>query len=72
VLAVEEYNAPCSEMGARIAAKHTTGSGERAAGHWFAGRAFRSRGVVGDVDVPGVIHARDEVVVQPCEPLVES
>jgi len=64
VLAVEECNPPCSDMGEQITAKYTTHSGERAAGHLFASRAFRLRGVVGVVDVPGVIHAGDKVVVQ--------
>lgn len=64
VLVVEECNPPCSDMGEQITAKYTTSSGERAAGHLFASRAFGLRGVVGVVDVPGVIEAGDEVVVQ--------
>jgi MOSC domain-containing protein YiiM len=68
VLAVEECNPPCADMGAQIAAKYTTRSGERAAGHLFASRAFGLRGIVGVVDVPGVIHAGDKVVVQVYEP----
>ncbi len=64
VLAVEECNPPCADMGAQISAKHTTHSGERAAGHLFASRAFGLRGVVGVVDVPGVIRAGDKVIVQ--------
>jgi hypothetical protein len=57
-------------MGAKITAKYTTRSGERAAGHLFASRAFGLRGVVGVVDVPGVINAGDKVVVQIVEPPV--
>jgi MOSC domain-containing protein YiiM len=64
VLAVEEGNPPCSDMGEKITAKYTTNSGESAAGHLFASRAFGLRGVVGVVDVPGVIKAGDKVVVQ--------
>jgi MOSC domain-containing protein YiiM len=64
VLAVEEGNPPCSDMGEQITAKYTTNSGEPAAGHLFASRAFGLRGVVGVVDVPGVIKAGDKVVVQ--------
>jgi hypothetical protein len=64
VLAVEECNPPCSDMGAQITAKYTTRSGEPAAGHLFPSRAFGLRGVVGVVDVPGVIHAGDKAVVQ--------
>jgi MOSC domain-containing protein YiiM len=63
VLAVEECNPPCSDMGEQITAKYTTHSGERA-GDLFASRAFGLRGVVGVVDVPGVIRAGDKVVVQ--------
>jgi MOSC domain-containing protein YiiM len=64
VLAVEESNPPCSDMGEQITAKYTTNAGERAAGHLFASRAFGLRGVVGVVDVPGMIHAGDKVIVQ--------
>ncbi len=64
VLAVEECNPPCADMGEQITAKYTTHSGERAAGHLFAARAFGLRGVVGVVDVPGMIHAGDKVTVQ--------
>ncbi len=63
VLAVEEGNPPCSDMGAQIKAKYTTRSGEPAAGHLFAARAFGLRGVVGVVDVPGAIKAGDEIVI---------
>ncbi len=70
VLVVEECNPPCADMGAKITAKYTTRSGERAAGHLFASRAFGLRGVVGVVDVPGVINAGDKVVVQIVEPPV--
>ena len=68
VLVVEECNPPCSDMGEQITAKYTTRSGERAAGHLFASRAFGLRGVVGVVDVAGVIKAGDEVVVQIVDP----
>ncbi len=68
VLVVEECNPPCSDMGEQITAKYTTRSDERAAGHLFASRAFGLRGVVGVVDVAGVIKAGDEVVVQIVDP----
>jgi MOSC domain-containing protein YiiM len=71
-LAVEECNPPCSDMGAQITAKYTARSGERAAGHLFASRAFGLRGVVGVVDVPGVIRAGDKVVVQMDEPTTNA
>ena len=68
VLAVEECNPPCSDMGKQITAKYTTNSGEPAPGHLFPSKAFGIRGVVGVVDVPGVINAGDKVVVQIDEP----
>ena len=68
VLAVEECNPPCSDMGEQITANYTTHSGESAAGHLFPSKAFGIRGVVGVVDVPGVIHTGDKVVVQIDEP----
>ena len=64
VLLVEECNPPCEEMGAQIAAKHTTNSGERVTGNKFPKHAIGLRGVVGVVDVPGMIHAGDRVIVQ--------
>ncbi|MFP6867322.1 MAG: MOSC domain-containing protein [Roseibacillus sp.] len=64
VLLVEEYNPPCAEMGARIVAKHITHSGEPLrATSWLRPAAGR-RGLVGIVNVPGVIKAGDEVEVQ--------
>jgi MOSC domain-containing protein YiiM len=72
VLAVEEGNPPCADMGVQITARYTTLSGEQAAGHLFPSRAFGLRGVVGVVDVPGVIRAGDKVVVQIHEPPVEG
>ena len=64
VLLIEECNPPCADMGAQIAAKHTTTSGEKVAGNRFPKHAMDLRGVVGVVDVPGVIHAGDRVIVQ--------
>lgn len=62
-LVVEEYNPPCMYMSAEIAAKHKTRSGESLGkGQWQKPASGR-RGVVGVVDVPGVIRAGDEVVV---------
>jgi hypothetical protein len=55
-------------MGKQITAKYTTHSGEPAPGHLFPSKAFGIRGVVGVVDVPGVINAGDKVVVQIDEP----
>ena len=64
VLLVEEYNPPCTYMGARIAAKYATHSGEPLADDAWLRPASGRRGVVGVVDVPGVIRAGDEVEVR--------
>lgn len=67
VLLVEEDNPPCADMGERIAEVFTTSSGEVAAGKFFPKHAMGRRGVVGVVDVPGVIRVGDRVVVRPFE-----
>jgi hypothetical protein len=64
MLLVEECNPPCVDMAAQIAAKHTTNSGEPVAGRMFPKYALGLRGVVGVVDVPGIITAGDRVIVQ--------
>ena len=64
VLLVEEYNPPCAEMGNRIVAKHVTRSGESLAPTTWLRPAVGRRGLVGIVDVPGVIKAGDQVEVQ--------
>jgi len=69
VLVVEECNPPCADMGEQITAKYTTSTGEPAAGRLFPKSAFGLRGVVGVVDVAGVIEVGDKVVVQMAEPL---
>jgi hypothetical protein len=65
---VEEGNAPCSYIGERIEVRHTIGSGEPAAGKLFPKAAMGLRGVVGVVDIAGVLTAGDRVVVQVFEP----
>ncbi len=64
VLLVEEYNPPCTDMGAQIAAKYSTHSGKPIADDTWLRPASGRRGVVGIVDVPGVIQAGDEVEVR--------
>jgi len=64
VLLVEGYNPPCAEMGAQIMSKHVTRSGEPLAATAWLRLAVGRRGVVGIVDVPGVIKAGDEVEVR--------
>jgi MOSC domain-containing protein YiiM len=65
VLLVERDNPPCAEMGERITEVFTTNSGEAAAGKFFSKYAIGLRGVVGVVDVAGMIQVGDRVVVRP-------
>ena len=64
VLLGEEYNPPCAEMGNRIVAKHVTRSGESLAATTWLRPAAGRRGLVGILDVPGVIKAGDQVEVE--------
>jgi hypothetical protein len=64
VLLVEEYNPPCTDMGAQIAAKYSTRSGKPLTDNAWLRPASGRRGVVGVVDVPGVIHVGDEVEIR--------
>ena len=67
-LMVEEYNPPCLEMGQKLAALHSSNSGELLADTVFSQAAKFSRGVVGVVEVAGVIQAGDEVTVELYQP----
>jgi hypothetical protein len=62
-LLVEEYNPPCADMGAQIASKHATKSGEALSNNTWLRPASGRRGVVGIIEVEGEIHAGDEVTV---------
>jgi hypothetical protein len=64
VLLVEEYNPPCSDMGARIAECYSTRSGEQLTDQAWLRPAAGRRGVVGVIDVPGEICVGDEVEVR--------
>ena len=64
VLLVEETNPPCKDMGMQIAAAYMTTSGEPADYKLLPKHSIGLRGVVGVVDVPGLIRARDQVVVE--------
>ena len=64
VLIVEEENPPCVDMGEEIERVYKTHSGEPVAGKLFPKKALNLRGVVGFVDIPGVINAGDGVVVE--------
>jgi len=63
-LIVEEYNPPCHDMGKKLAAIHETRSGKSLSSTAFSKAAKLSRGLVGVVEVPGVINAGDDVQVQ--------
>lgn len=67
-LIVEHYNPPCADMSAKIAELHATNSGEPVTRMDFCKQAKRIRGLVGSIDVPGVIHTGDKIVVQVCTP----
>lgn len=64
-LMVEEYNPPCREMGEKLAAMHTGNSDEWIPAGAFSQAAKFLRGVVGVVEVAGIIRAGDEVRVEP-------
>ena len=64
-LIVEEYNPPCLDMGKYIAAHYSTNSGDMLSDSAFSSAAKYSRGLVGVVEVPGVIAVRDDVIVIP-------
>ena len=64
ILMVEDYNPPCSYMSEKIAKTHTTKSGQPPKRLAFVKAAKRLRGLVGVVDVVGVINAGDEVTVK--------
>jgi MOSC domain-containing protein YiiM len=64
-LIVEEYNPPCLDMGEKLAGLYTDKSGQSIANTAFSQAAKFTRGVVGVVEVAGVIKAGDEVVVTP-------
>jgi len=63
-LVVEEYNPPCIDMGKQVAQKHTTHPGESLTPNQWLKPAAGRRGIVGVVDVPGVIKTGDEVTVE--------
>ena len=63
-LVIEESNPPCKEMGMQIAAAYETNAGEPADYKLFPKHSIGLRGVVGVVDVPGLIRDGDRVVVE--------
>jgi hypothetical protein len=67
-LIVENYNPPCSDMSIKIAETYTTNSGTPIQRTDFSRQAKRIRGVVGSIDVPGIINTGDEIVLQKYKP----
>jgi hypothetical protein len=63
-LIVEEYNPPCHDMGRKLAAVHTTRSGDALSSTAFSKAAKLTRGVVGVVEAAGPISTDDEVIVE--------
>jgi MOSC domain-containing protein YiiM len=64
-LMVEEYNPPCVDMDENLALVHTTNSGAVIPKGAFLEASKYSRGVVGVIEVPGIIHSGDQVTVIP-------
>ncbi len=62
-LQVEELNPPCLDMGTKLAATYTSKSGKALENTAFSKAAKLSRGVVGVVEVAGIINPGDEVTV---------
>ncbi|MEM1156413.1 MAG: MOSC domain-containing protein [Pseudomonadota bacterium] len=68
VLAIEEYNPPCKDMGEKIAGLYASVDSILQSRD-FVKAAARSRGVVGVVEVPGMIAEGDDVTLEaPWEP----
>lgn len=63
-LVVEEFNPPCNDMGKSLATKYTTRSGQALSWTAFSMAAKLCRGLVGIVEVAGVIRTDDEVLVK--------
>ena len=67
-LMVEEYNPPCLDMGKKLASIHSTQSGKAIHDTAFSQAAKYTRGLVGVVEVPGIINAGDSVEVTVYQP----
>lgn len=66
-LMVAEYNPPCLGMGTRLAGAYKTKSGEPLENTAFSKAAKLTRGLVGVVEVAGIINVGDEVEITPYE-----
>jgi MOSC domain-containing protein YiiM len=67
-LEVTEYNTPCLEMSQHLSKIHTTNSGQPLRVTAFSKAAKYCRGVVGVVEVAGIISAGDDVIIKPYAP----
>ena len=63
VLMVEEYNPPCSRMSQDLAEGHSTRTGEPLGATDFIEASKFSRGLVGVVEVPGIVSVGESVIV---------
>jgi MOSC domain-containing protein YiiM len=62
-LQVEEFNPPCLDMGTKLAESMTTRSGTPLENTAFSKAAKSTRGVIGVVEVAGIINPGDEIDV---------
>jgi hypothetical protein len=62
---VEEYNPPCTAMSKHLAATLKTSSDEPIADDAFISESKFSRGLVGVVEVPGIVNVGERVIVEP-------
>ena len=65
VLMVEEYNPPCSRMSRYLATKREVRGGSPLGDNDFIEAAKFSRGLVGAVEVPGIVSLAERVTVAP-------
>lgn len=63
-LIVEEYNPPCHDMSEQISKTHTTSSGQAPGRLDFLKAAKKLRGLIGVIDVAGLIIEGDEVQIK--------
>ena len=64
-LIVEEYNPPCLDMDEKLISMHTSKTNSKLYKGDFLSAAKYCRGVVGVIEVPGMIHSGDKAVVVP-------
>lgn len=62
-LCVEEFNPPCLDIGTKIASSYATNSGATLENTAFSKAAKLSRGIVGTVEVAGIVNPGDAVEV---------